>query len=130
LNKAHEANFTASCKNIKIILCECLSALFDLPFGDEEDKGAGKENDLVAKIFGHIEVAPIITLSSGRPVDALTGTDEERSRAYPLVSRPLGVARNSLSTPRFVNVDLRALKYIPFGEKRRLDFVIEAFNLT
>jgi hypothetical protein len=108
-----------------------LSALFDLPFGDdEEDKGGSKEKDnLLGAVLGHIEVAPIVTLSSGRPVNALTGADEERSRAFPLVSRPLGFARNALHTPHFINFDLRALKYFPFGEKRRLDLVVEFFNL-
>jgi hypothetical protein len=108
-----------------------LSALFDLPFGDdEENKGRAEETEgLLGAVLGHIEVSPIVTLSSGRPVDALTGADEEHSRAFPLVSRPLGFARNALSTPRFINFDVRALKYFPFGEKRRLDLVIEFFNL-
>jgi hypothetical protein len=108
-----------------------LSALFDLPFGEEEeDKNKGEEKEsLLEAVLGHIEMAPIITLSSGRPVNALTGADEERSRAYPLVSRPLGLSRNGLSTPRFINFDLRALKYVPYGARRRLDFVVEFFNL-
>ncbi|MFL6282067.1 MAG: TonB-dependent receptor domain-containing protein [Pyrinomonadaceae bacterium] len=108
-----------------------LSALFDLPFGDdEESKGGAEENDdVLSAVLSHIEVAPIVTLSSGRPVNALTGADEERTRAFPLVSRPLGFARNALSTPRFINVDLRALKYFSFGERRRLDLVVEGFNL-
>jgi hypothetical protein len=104
-----------------------MSTLFDLPFEDEE-KGAEK-GDLLATILGHVEVAPIVTFSSGRPANALTGADEERSRAYPLASRPLGLKRNSLHTPRFFNVDLRALKYLPFGERRRLDLVVEFFDL-
>jgi hypothetical protein len=70
-----------------------------------------------------------VTFSSGRPASALVGADEERSRAYPIASRPLGLARNSLLTPRFFNVDLRALKYFPFGARRRLDLVVEFFNL-
>jgi outer membrane receptor protein involved in Fe transport len=107
-----------------------LSSLFDLPVGEEEGKGSNEEgSDLLGTILGHIEVAPIITLSSGRPVNALTGADEERSRAYPLASRPLGLARNSLRTRRLINVDLRALKYVPFGERRHLDLVVEFFNL-
>ncbi len=108
-----------------------LSSLFDLPFGEEEEnKAISKEGgDLLGSIFGHIEVAPIVTLSSGRPVNPLNGADEERSRAFPLASRPLGLARNSLRTPGFINFDLRALKYVPFGERRRLDFVVEFFNL-
>ena len=75
-------------------------------------------------ILSHIEVAPLITLSSG-----LTGADEEHSHAFPLASRPLGLARNSLHTPRFFNVALRAVKYIPLRERRCLDFVLEFFNL-
>ena len=105
-----------------------LSSLFDLPIG-EEDEQAQESEGLLSTALGHIEVAPIITLSSGRPVNALTGADEERSRAYPLASRPLGLPRNSLRTPRFINVDLRALKYFPMGERRRLDLVVEFFNL-
>ncbi|MEO7970775.1 MAG: TonB-dependent receptor, partial [bacterium] len=108
-----------------------VSSLFDLPFGEEEgSKGGNKEaDDLLGTVLGHIEIAPIVTLSSGRPVNPLTGSDEERSGAFPLTSRPLGLARNSLHTPSFINVDIRALKYFPFGERRRLDLVVEAFNL-
>jgi hypothetical protein len=85
--------------------------------------------DLLSAILGHLEVAPIVTLSSGWPVNVLTGTDEEHSLAFPLASRPLGFARNALRTSRFINSDLRALKYFPFGEKKRLDLVVEFFNL-
>jgi hypothetical protein len=107
-----------------------LSALFDLPFGDEEEKGAASEPDtLIGSIMSHIEIAPIITLSAGRPINPLTGSDEEHSRAFPLASRPLGFGRNTLLTSRFINFDLRALKYFPMGERRRLDLVVEAFNL-
>jgi hypothetical protein len=107
-----------------------LSGLFDLPFGDEEEKGAGSERDSpIGKVLGHIEIAPIVTFSSGRPVNALTGSDEERSRAFPLTSRPFGFGRNALRTSRLINFDIRALKYFPMGERRRLDLVVEAFNL-
>ncbi len=107
-----------------------VNGLFDLPFGEEEEKGAGSQRDiLIGKILGHVEIAPIVTFSSGRPVNPLTGADEEHSRAFPLASRPLGLARNALRTPRFINFDLRVLKYFPMGDRRRLDLVVEAFNL-
>jgi len=107
-----------------------VNGLFDLPFGDEEEKGAGSERDiLIGKILGHVEIAPIVTFSSGRPVNALTGADEEHSRAFPLASRPSGFARNALRAPRFINFDLRVLKYFPMGDRRKLDLVVEAFNL-
>jgi hypothetical protein len=108
-----------------------VNALFDLPIGeDENDRGKSQtEQDLLSKLFGHIEAAPILTLSGGRPVNVLTGADEEPSHAYPLASRPLGFGRNTSRTPSFVNVDLRIVKYFPYGETRRLDFTAEAFNM-
>ncbi len=107
-----------------------VNGLFDLPFGEEEEKGAGSQRDiLIGKILGHVEIAPIVTLSSGRPVNPLTGADEEHSRAFPLASRPLRFARNALRTPRLINFDLRVVKYFPMGDRRRLDLVVEAFNL-
>ncbi|MDQ2920926.1 MAG: TonB-dependent receptor, partial [Acidobacteriota bacterium] len=107
-----------------------LSGLFELPFGDEDEKGAGSERDvLIGQILGHVEIAHIVTLSSGHTVNPLTGADEEHGGAFPLASRPAGLGRNSLRTPRFINLDLRALKYFPFEGKRRLDLVVEFFNL-
>ncbi len=106
-----------------------VSGVFELPFGDEEGKDTGEKDDLLKEIFGNVEIAPIITLSSSRPVNALTGTDEERSRAFPLVSRPLGFSRNALRTPNFFNTDLRIVKYVPLIESAKIDFAFEFFNL-
>src|SRR5262249_58630068 len=105
--------------------------LFDLPIGeDENDPGKSQTHQgLIDTVFGHIEAAPIFTFSSGRPVDALTGTDEERSRAYPFAARPVGFGRNTLQTPRFVNVDLRVVKFIPYGGGGGVDFTVGGFNL-
>ena len=103
-----------------------LSGVFELPFGDEDRS----ENDsLVSDIFGNIEIAPIITLSSGRPVGVVTGSDEERSGAFPFASRPLGFSRNELRTPKFFNTDLRIVKYVPLGGSAKIDFAFEFFNL-
>src|SRR5262249_25095635 len=88
-------------------------SLFDLQIGeDENDVGKSqKPPNSLGRIFGHIEAAPIFTFSSGRPANVLTGADEEHSRAYPFASRPLGFSRNAFRTPRFVNLDLRIVKY-------------------
>lgn len=106
-----------------------VSGVFELPFGDDEGKGANKKENLVGEILSNIEIAPIITLSSGRPVNALTGADEERSRAFPLASRPLGFARNALRTPKFFNTDLRIVKFVPLSASAKIDFAFEFFNL-
>lgn len=107
------------------------NALWDVPIGEEEDGPQGAQENLSwpVRALSHIEIAPIFTAESGRPVDPLTGLDSNRSGAFPLSSRPLGLKRNSLQTPSIVSMDLRVLKYFPFGGLRRLDIVAESFNL-
>ncbi len=103
------------------------SGTFDLPFGDEDE--GKKPTGVVAKLFGNIETAPILTIGSGRPIDPLTGFDANRSGAFPLSSRPLGFGRNSLRTGTDAQLDLRVLKFFKVGEHGKLDFVVESFNL-
>jgi hypothetical protein len=103
------------------------SGTFDLPFGDEDE--GKKPNGAIAKLFGNIEAAPILSIGSSRPANPLTGFDANRSGAFPLSSRPLGFGRNSLRTRTQVQLDLRVLKFFKVGEHARLDFVVEAFNL-
>ncbi|MCU1241567.1 MAG: TonB-dependent receptor [Candidatus Acidoferrum typicum] len=107
------------------------NALWDLPIGDEDEKGGKAEENSgwLTQTFSHIEVAPILTLESGRPVSPLTGLDSNRSHAFPLSARPLDLGRNSLKTPAIFTMDLRVLKYFPFGGAKRLDVVAEFFNL-
>lgn len=104
------------------------NALWELPIGDEE-AGKPPKDDWVTRVFGHIEVAPIFTIESGRSVNPLTGIDSTGSHAFPLSARPSGFGRNSLKSPMLANIDFRVLKYFPFGKTARLDLVGEAFNL-
>ncbi|MGA2267471.1 MAG: TonB-dependent receptor [Bryobacteraceae bacterium] len=101
------------------------NALWELPIGDE----AGAAHGWATRIFGHIQVAPIFTVESGRPVNPLTGVDSYRTHAFPLSARPLGFGRNSFRSPMLANMDFRILKYFPFGKTAHLDLVAEAFNL-
>jgi Carboxypeptidase regulatory-like domain/TonB dependent receptor-like, beta-barrel/TonB-dependent Receptor Plug Domain len=104
------------------------NALWELPIGDEEP-GKPAPTDPLSKIFGHIEVAPIFSVESGRPVNPLTGYS---NLAYPLTARPLGLGRNSARTPMLANMDFRVLKFFPFpsvSKTAKLDVVAEAFNL-
>jgi len=107
------------------------NALWDLPIGEEEDKGgtSQEKNNWLTQAFNHIEVAPILTIQSGRPVNPVTGLDSNRSHAFPLSARPLALVRNSLNTPALATMDFRVLKYFPFGGVKRLDLVAEFFNL-
>jgi len=109
-----------------------LSALFDLPFGEKEQAGSASQSGhgrFRDRVFGNIELAPIITVGSGRPLDPLTGLDSNRSEAFPLSSRPLGFGRNTLRTPAIANVDFRVLKSFYFSPTAHLDLVAESFNL-
>lgn len=107
------------------------NALWELPIGDEEEKdGQSEENNgWLTQAFSHIEVAPILTLESGRPVNPFTGLDSNQSHAFPLSARPPGLGRNSLNTSALATMDFRVLKYFPFGGVKRLDVVAEFFNL-
>ena len=104
-----------------------ISGLFEL-FGDEEDKGK-KEDKIIGALLKNFEIAPIITINSSRPLNALAGPNDSRGNAYPFADRPLGVTRNSLRLPATWNADLRLVKYFPFTKPQRLDVVVEAFNL-
>jgi hypothetical protein len=102
-----------------------------LPIGDEEDKPGKPDASAgwLTETFSHIEVAPIFTLGSGQPINPLTGLDSNRSHAFPLSARPLGLGRNSRLILGIATMDFRVLKYFPFGESRHLDVVADFFNL-
>jgi hypothetical protein len=62
-------------------------------------------------------------------VNPLVGIDANRSHAFPVNSRPLGMGRDSLSTPAQFDVDLRILKFFRVRDRGKLDFVAESLNL-
>jgi hypothetical protein len=105
------------------------SALFDLPIGDEEDRRPGEMPPFWTRVFSNIELAPILTMESGRSVNPITGADSAQTHAFPLTTRPLGFARNSLRLPASATLDLRVLKFFPIKPHGKLDVVVEAFNL-
>ncbi|MFN7646057.1 MAG: TonB-dependent receptor domain-containing protein [Acidobacteriota bacterium] len=91
-----------------------LSSLFELPW-----------------LIENLTLAPIFTLGSGRPLNALLTTDPARTGAYPLVARPPGVPRNPSFGPKTASLDLRVMKTIPLLDQRAvLQFGVESFNLT
>jgi hypothetical protein len=106
-----------------------VSALFDLPIGDEEDRQPGQTPGVWTRVFSHIEIAPIFTIGSGTPVNVLTGGDDNQSRAFPFASRPLDMPRNAARLPSSATLDLRLLRYFNIKPHGKLDLVIEAFNL-
>ncbi|HZS04254.1 MAG TPA: TonB-dependent receptor [Blastocatellia bacterium] len=108
-----------------------LSGVFNI-FGDADDQvpGAGRKG-LLGTLLEGIELAPILTLASGRRFNPLVGTDANRSLALPLAARPLGFARNSLGGPAQKNLDLRVLERIRARAGHALlDIAADFFNLT
>jgi hypothetical protein len=105
-----------------------VSALFDLPIGEEEDRTAGEVPNAWIRAFSHIEVAPILTIGSGHPANVITGGDDDRTRAL-FASRPLGMGRNSWRLPSSATLDIRILKYFNIKPHGKLDLVVEAFNV-
>jgi Carboxypeptidase regulatory-like domain/TonB dependent receptor len=105
------------------------SALFELPIGEEEDRKPGDAPGAWVRALSHIEIAPILTVGSGGPVNVLTGGDDNRTGAIPLTSRPLGLSRNAALLPSSATLDLRVLKYFHVKPHGKLDLVVEAFNL-
>jgi len=109
-----------------------LSGLFELPFGNDEETGSKshkKRSGFLDRMLGNVELAPIITVGSGLPVNPLTGLDSSRSYAFPLSSRPLDLGRDTLHAPAHAMADLRILKAIYFSPQKHLDLVVESFNL-
>ena len=109
------------------------NALWELPIGDEEVAGKRQSSgsaSLLSRAFGHVEVAPILTVAGGRPENPLTGLDWNRAQAFPVSGRPVGLGRDSLKSPGEATLDIRVVKLLPFGSlSRRLDLVVEFFNL-
>src|SRR5262249_41150113 len=106
------------------------SALFDLPIGEEEDRTPGNVPNRWVRAFGHIEIASILALGSGGPVNVVTGADDNGTRAFPFTSRPLGFSRNAARLPSSATLDLRVLKYFVIKPHGKLDLVVEAFNVV
>jgi carboxypeptidase family protein/TonB-dependent receptor-like protein len=79
-----------------------------------------------------IELSGIFRVTSGQPIDPIAGSDvngdsSSSDRAYKSVGVPF--QRNAFRNRSFKTVDIRFLKNFPFGERMRLQFSTEIFNL-
>lgn len=101
------------------------SGLFELPV---EDLPAPQWLKALGENF---DLAPVISLGSPRPVNALATTDLYRTGAYPITARPDGLARNPFYVRGLFNVDLRATKGFYWWKDHGVFlFGIGAYNLT
>jgi hypothetical protein len=101
------------------------SALFELPL---EDSSAIPS--WVRDALEDVSFAPIYSIGSGRPINALFTTDVYRTGAYPLTARPMELPRNPYLSPATMTLDLRIMKTFRVMENRALlQFGLESFNL-
>jgi len=107
------------------------SAIIEIPgSGDMDDPGeTGAPATGWRRVFGNIEIAPILTIGSGALANPLTGVDDNRTHAWPFNARPLGAGRNSMRLPGTMTFDISVLKYVPVKPHGKLDFEVQAFNL-
>jgi hypothetical protein len=83
------------------------------------------------KIGDNLDFAPVISVGSPRPVNALATTDLYGTGAYPLTARPEGLGRNSFDQRGLFNVDLRVTKgFLWWKDHGIFLFGLGAYNLT
>jgi hypothetical protein len=95
---------------------------------DPQDAAANANPGELLRLLRGLEFAPMLSVSSGFHDNPLTGLDCNREHIYPFAARPIGYARNCLSTAATVDCDLRVLKMVPLGPCHP-DIVAESFNL-
>lgn len=101
------------------------SSLFELPF---DDLGAP---EWLQRLGRNFDLAPIISLGSPRPINALATTDLYATGAYPITARPTGVTRNPFYERGLFNIDLRATKgFVWWKDHGIFLFGIGLYNLT
>jgi hypothetical protein len=106
--------------------------------------GAWRSSDGAKRIFADFTIAPIFEVSSGRPFNILTSVDQnfdlqgsnERPSVgaggklvLPAPNTNADLGRNAGITHRYMDLDMRVMRSIRFGEHRRLDLIAEGFNL-
>ena len=101
------------------------SGIFELPF-DDFAAPAWLQN-----IGKHLDLAPVVSFGTPRPINALATTDLYRTGAYPITARPAGLARNPFYERGVFNVDLRVTKGFEWWKDHGIFlFGIGFYNLT
>lgn len=88
----------------------------------------GHDQPLLSAMFNDWKLAGVITLGSGRPVDARVIGDANQDGNSSNDRLP-GAGRNSLVGPGYATTDMRITRRIHAGDRLKLDLMAESFNL-
>jgi len=80
-------------------------------------------------LLSGFQISPIVRYNSGHPFDLLAGTNVNNDR-HSTNDRPIGAARNTGLGPDFIALDMRLSRKFKLGEKARLEFMAEGFNIA
>ena len=93
-----------------------------------EIKPFDRSHDVLRRFFNDWKAAGIVTMGSGRPVDArILGDANRDDNTYN--DRLPGVARNSYTGPDYASTDLRLTRRLYLTERFKLDLSAESFNV-
>lgn len=86
-------------------------------------------HELLGRFFNDWRLSSVMNYGSGRPVNATVSGDPNQD-GNDLNDRLPGYTRNAFTGPDYATADMRLTRVIRFGDRYKLNFVAEAFNLT
>ncbi len=86
------------------------------------------ENHFWERLLNDNQLGVIFTANSGETFDITTGADLNNDGVSGS-DRPLFIGRNTGTTPKFYNADMRYTRYIRFGERFSAEILAEAINV-
>ncbi len=87
----------------------------------------GTDASPIGRALGGFQVGYVVSYATGVPFNPVTGTD--RNADTTVNDRPVGVGRNSARQPSTSSVDLRVSRSIAVHGARRVEAMLEAFNV-
>ena len=87
-----------------------------------------REHDNLRLLFNDWKIAGILSIGSGRPVNAqVTGDANQDGNSSN--DRLPGYRRNAFLGPDYASTDVRLTRMVPIGDHLRLNFIAESFNV-
>jgi hypothetical protein len=87
-----------------------------------------RDQPLLGKIFNDWKLSGVLTIGSGRPVNARVDGDPNRD-GNDFNDRLSGWGRNAFVGPDYATTDLRLTRRLYVHDRMKIDFIAESFNL-